>query len=750
MTSLTVLQPAGETSDGGPDRDALHAMQREVLEAIAAGKPLRAVGRLLAGHLARLAPTAACGLMLVDEAGRLRALAAAGMPDAVLDELDNREAGRDAGTCGAAAVLGRPVETVDIAADPRWRECDTAALAAGLRTCRSTPVRVLDGRVVGTVAFYFSGHHGPDAKTRELAAAGAHLAALAIEHDRAHQSLHEAGTRFAQALDSLPQGVSFLDADRRLLFANRRFAAIYDLDEDALQPGLTPQRLMALRRAAGSGPAVVPGDSRGHRRQPSEPPDGPIQADGEMELANGRVIAVGHRPVAGGGWIATHEDVTERRRAEARIVYLAQHDALTGLLNRTLFQERLGQALVRASPGQQCAALLLDLDRFKAVNEGFGHAVGDQVLQVAAARLRGCVRDRDTPTRMGGDKFAVLLVGIAGPEAAGEVAQRMLRALSEPYAIDNRTIEIGVSIGVAVTPDDGVRGDILLRSAELALYRAKAEERGSYRFFEAGMDARLHERIALKTDLRTALEAGEFELYYQPLIGPSGGICCFEALLRWHHPTRGTVSPAEFIPLAEETGLIVPLGDWVLQRACAEAAQWPAPVKVAVNLSPAQFRRRSLVETVRAALAASGLTAVRLELEITESLLLANTEATLGMLHELRALGVGIAMDDFGSGYSSLRYLRSFPFDKVKIDRSFIRDLPDQADSISIVSAVVTLCRSLGIATTAEGVETEPQMQHLRDEGCTELQGFLFSRPRPAGEVPLLLEDPAPRWSPAA
>ncbi len=737
MTSLTVLRAP----------DLLHPMQREVLEAIASGRTLRAVFELLCDHLVRQAPAdiVACALMRLGDDGRLRLLAVAGAPTAALRGLDGREPGLDAGTCGAAAALGHPVESEDIEADPRWRACGAPALAAGLRACRSTPVRTLNGAVIGTLAFFRGAAGLADGRTRELAAPGAHLCALAIEHDRVQRTLTDAKQRFDTALDALPHGVCFLDGDRRLVAANRRFAEIYGLDAGALRPGLGPQQLMALRSAAGSAPSRLPAEDK-RRRTGAEA----LPGDEVVELANGRVVAVSHRPVAGDGWVATHEDITERRRIEARIVYLAQHDALTGLPTRTLFDERMEQALGRAGSGAQCAVMLLDFDRFKAVNESFGHAAGDRVLAAAAARLRGCVRDQDTPTRIGGDKFAVLVTGLAGPEAAGEVAQRVLTALNEPYALDDARVEAGVSIGVAITPGDGLRADALLRSAELALYRAKTEERGTYRFFEPDTDARQHARIALKADLRTALERGEFDLWYQPLVDQAGTICGFESLLRWHHPTLGMVSPADFIPLAEESGLILPLGDWVLRRACAEAARWPAHIKVAVNLSPAQFRRRALVDTVREALAAAGLPAARLELEITESLLLANTEATLGMLHELRALGVAIAMDDFGSGYSSLRYLRSFPFDKVKIDRAFIGGLPDQPDSIAIVHAVVTLCRSLGIATTAEGVETVHQMLHLQNEGCTELQGFLFSRPRPAAEIPSLLGGFAERKSPAA
>jgi diguanylate cyclase (GGDEF)-like protein/PAS domain S-box-containing protein len=436
-------------------------------------------------------------------------------------------------------------------------------------------------------------------------------------------------------------------------------------------------------------------------------------------------------------------DVTERKQAEARIEHMAHHDALTGLPNRVLFHRRLGEALSRIRRGGgNLAVLCLDLDQFKSVNDTLGHPVGDALLKTVAQRLDHCVRDTDMVARLGGDEFAIILPTIGGPQNAEQTASKVIDELGQPYEIQGHEVVVGASIGIAIAPGDGDAADALLRNADMALYRAKGDGRGRFNFFEPEMDKRIQLRRSLELDLRKAFHNGEFELYYQPLINLEGGIVSgFEALLRWHHPERGMVSPGEFIPLAEEIGLITPLGEWVLRKACAEAMTWPANVKVAVNLSPVQFKSRNLVQAVLMALAYSRLPATRLELEITESVLLGETEANLAMLHQLRGLGVHISMDDFGTGYSSLSYLRSFPFDKIKIDQSFVRELAERPDCMAIIRAVVGLGTSLGIATTAEGVETPEQLERLRAEGCTEVQGFLFSPPRRASDVALMLRD---------
>ena len=438
--------------------------------------------------------------------------------------------------------------------------------------------------------------------------------------------------------------------------------------------------------------------------------------------------------------------LAEQHRAAAQIAHLAHHDALTGLANRTLFRTRMDEAVARARRGEGFAVLCLDLDHFKDVNDSLGHPVGDLLLQAVTERLRATVREVDTIARLGGDEFAVVQASVTWPSDASALAQRLVDALGAPYELDGHTISISASIGIALAPDDGMDADQLLRHADLALYRAKADGRGCVRFFETEMNARALLRRSLQLDLQRALAAGEFEVFYQSQVRVEDRrLSGFEALLRWRHPDRGLVPPDRFIPQAEEMGLIVPLGEWVLQEACRTAAAWPGPWKVAVNLSPVQFASSRLVGAVAAALDRSGLDPARLELEITETVMLQNTEATLATLHRLKALGVSIALDDFGTGYSSLGYLQRFPFDTVKIDGSFIRNLEVSQVSVAIVRAVTDLCGALGMATIAEGVETEAQWQALCRLGCTEAQGYLLSRPCPATELaPLLAREQAP------
>ena len=438
----------------------------------------------------------------------------------------------------------------------------------------------------------------------------------------------------------------------------------------------------------------------------------------------------------GGGWVATHEDITEQRQSEVKIEYMAHHDSLTDLANRVLLNDRLEHALGRVQHGEMVAVHHLDLDQFKAVNDTFGHPCGDKLLRIVAERLRGLVGETDTIARMGGDEFVIVQATIADPADATSLAQGVIDALSEPYDIDGQQAVIGVSIGISVGPGDGSNPDKLLRNADLALYRAKSDGRGTFRFFEPVMDLQMQTRRIMEQDLRKALPAGEFELHYQPVVNlASKEISGFEALIRWNHPSKGMISPADFIPLAEEIGFIVPMGEWVIRQACATAAQWPDDLHVAVNISAIQFRSPGLMQVIVSALAASGLAPTRLEIEITESVLLHNKEATLAVLHQLRALGIRIAMDDFGTGYSSLTYLQSFPFDKIKIDRSFVKNITENSSSLNIVRAVAALANGMGMTATAEGVETAEQLHSIASEGCTEMQGFLFSRPLPAAEI---------------
>ena len=540
--------------------------------------------------------------------------------------------------------------------------------------------------------------------------------------------LHTQNMRFDTALNNMSQGLAMFDAQRRLVVCNARYLAIYDWSDQFALPGVTLPELLEDRVRAG----LLPNDSLDAMLTAAMASN----ADGTQDayyaqLIDGRCIAVAAQPMLDGGIVTTHEDVTERRRAEAQIIHMAHHDGLTGLANRVLLRQTLESALIREI---QFAVLCLDLDHFKEVNDTMGHPAGDGLLKIVANRLSNCVREIDTVARLGGDEFAIIAL-LLGPDA-NALAARLIEELSRPYDLNGHRIVIGVSIGIALAPKDGSDADALFKRADLALYRAKAEGRNTYLSFELGMDAYAIERHELAHDLRQALASGELEVHYQPIYNiNTRRKVGMEALVRWRHPIHGLISPDRFIPVAEETGLINPLGDFVLRQACADAVKWPSYAKVAINLSAVQFHNRDLAFIVSGVLASSGLPSRQLELEITESVLLKNSEQHINTLHQLRALGVSIALDDFGTGYSSLSYLRLFPFDKIKIDKSFVNDMERQDTSAAIVCAVTNLGRSLEIVTTAEGVETEEQLELLRAAGCTQAQGYLFGRPIPVTDV---------------
>ena len=566
--------------------------------------------------------------------------------------------------------------------------------------------------------------------------------AAAVLDRRAKGELGRQQVVLDTALENMSQGLCMFDADGKIMLFNERYAAMFRRTDIALAGRLLVD---VLREEQAKG--QWQGDANEFfARLVVDAREG--RTTSQIVNRFGRSIRVVNQPMQGGGWVATFEDITEWLEAQAKISHMARHDALTGLPNRVLFHEQLEQGLRRAGSGDQLAVLCLDLDHFKDINDSLGHPIGDALLKEVGRRLRATVGESDTVARLGGDEFSVVQIGRSEEAAARSLAGRLVEAISAPYEIDDHQIVIGVSIGISLSPQDGSDPDELLKNADLALYRAKADGRGTYRFFETGMDARAQARRLLEMDLRAALQRDEFQPYYQPIRDvASGRVVAFEALLRWNHPQRGLIAPINFIPLAEETGLIVQLGEFMLRSACADAATWPDDIDVAVNLSPVQFKNPNLIASVTEALTASGLAARRLELEITESVLLQNSEATLTTLHELRAMGVRISLDDFGTGYSSLSYLRSFPFDKIKIDRSFVSELATREDSMAIIRAVTGLGRSLGIVTTAEGVENDAQLELLRREGCTQAQGYLFSKPRPASDVALMLERPRLRAS---
>ena len=451
-------------------------------------------------------------------------------------------------------------------------------------------------------------------------------------------------------------------------------------------------------------------------------------------------IEVGALP--GAGWSVAVE--TAAARADRRQSGLdGASDPLTGLPNRARFQARLNEARARLDrTGEAFAVLTVDLDRFKHVNDTLGHPIGDALLRKVAERLNATLRPTDTVSRFGGDEFALIQSDVSDAVGVETLARRLVDLLGRAYVVEGHLINIGASVGVALAPADGVDPDVLLRNADLALYRAKSDGRDTFRFFKPEMDERMQARRSLELDLRKALALHEFELVYQPQMNlESNKLVGCEALIRWRHPTRGTVSPAEFIPLAEEIGLIISIGEWVVREACKEAVRWPEGITVAVNLSPTQFKSKKLVQVIASALASSGLPPRRLELEITEGVLLQENAGNLATLHALRALGLGISMDDFGTGYSSLSYLRSFPFDKIKIDRSFVSGPASVSDSMAIVGAIASLGSSFGMTTVAEGVETFEQMQRIRAEGCTDVQGYLISRPVAAADIARLLAE---------
>ena len=548
-------------------------------------------------------------------------------------------------------------------------------------------------------------------------------------------------TSHLQAIvDNFPGGIGLFDSALRLLVCNEKAKVLLDLPQHLFADGPTPLETL-LRYNANRG-EYGPGDAEQQVAERLALATNRTTYEFQRERPNGTVLDVRGVPLDDGGFLTTYMDITERHRSEAKIAYMARHDTLTGLPNRAVLRERLEQVINGTREGDgQFVLHMLDLDRFKEVNDTLGHPVGDALLKAVAQRLRACLRETDMLARLGGDELCIVQRVTDPSMEAAALANRVQGAIRAPFDLGDHHVTVGVSIGIAIAPADGDDPDQLMRHADLALYRAKSEGRGVYCFFEREMDARMQARRILERDLRNALAEREFELRYQPVFSlERNEVCGFEALLRWNHPTRGMVFPSDFIPLAEDTGLIIPIGEWVLRQACAEAATWPHEIKLAVNLSPAQFKCRSVVQSVVSALAASSLSADRLELEITESVMLKDSEEAFSTLMQLRDLGVRIALDDFGTGFSSLSNLRKFPFDKIKIDRSFVRDLSHvNVSALAVMRSMTQLGISLGIAITAEGVETKDQLEQLRAEGCTEIQGYYFSPPTPASEIAELL-----------
>jgi diguanylate cyclase (GGDEF)-like protein len=545
--------------------------------------------------------------------------------------------------------------------------------------------------------------------------------------------LQRANVTIDEAINNMSQGLVMFDSSARLIVCNERFLELYGLSSETIRPGCTFREILDQRVAAGS---LFAHDVDQHIAEILAEVGRGVDFSTTVTLRDGRIICGANHPLADGGWVATLEDITEEKRAEERIVHAAHHDALTGLPNRILFAMQLEQALKRVGRGERIAVLYIDLDHLKRVNDTLGHPIGDKLLKGIANRLLGCIRDIDTAARLSGDEFAIIQSSIDQPSDAAALATRIRDAIRTPIDLNGHQVVVDISIGISIAPDDGIELDELLKTADIALYEAKNAGRGTYCFYETDMNERMQIRGKLEQDLRRALANGEFELFYQPIVKlQDNTISAFEALLRWNHPDRGIVSPAEFIPVAEEMGLIIPLGEWVLRTACAEAATWPSEINVSVNVSPLQLANQNLVNVVVSAVASARIPANRLEIEITESVFFEKTSANISTLRQLHELGVRFVMDDFGTGYSSLGYLLSFPFSKIKIDRSFITGLSDKKESRAIVRAVAGLARNLSMDVTAEGVETDPQLEQVRILGCTEMQGYLFSHPLSAAQM---------------
>ena len=543
--------------------------------------------------------------------------------------------------------------------------------------------------------------------------------------------LEHMNVRFDAAINNMTQGLCMFDGNQKVLVSNIRYAEIYGLSRDQVKAGTTLQEILEFRREKGTN-FVLSSDVYLNVNVKN--------AKETQELVDGRIVSIARHPMPNGGWLTTHEDVTDRAKSEKQIAFLAQHDLLTGLANRAEFNAKLEEGSRRVKRyGGAITVMMLDLDKFKAVNDTLGHPAGDKLLVEVAQRLKSSLRETDVLARLGGDEFAIIQEG--GPsqhEGAIALALRIITAIAQPFDLDGHQANVGTSIGIALAPEHGVEPQDLLKRADLALYSVKDGGRNDFRIFRPEMLEAAQTQQTAECELRGAIEREEFELHYQPVMdAKTRKLCGVEALIRWKHPTRGLIGPDHFLPIAESTGLIVPLGNWVLQQACAEAASWPSHIKIAVNISAVQFKKGNLFDVILCTLVETGLAPDRLDLEITETALLENQEEHLAVIRQLKNLGISIALDDFGTGYSSVNYLTIFPFDKIKIDKSFTQGVLDRRDYRAVVASTLALAQGLGTVTTAEGVETEEQLEYMREAGVDFVQGYLLGRPVAVSQLDL-------------
>ena len=718
------------------------AAEKHLLEMISTGKPLTEVLDALTREVEGLSPDMKCSVLLLDEDGvHMRQASAPSLPEAYCKAIDGLPIGERVGSCGTAMFRGQTVIVTDIADDPLWEDYRAIAAAHDLRACWSVPILSSSGQVLGSFAAYYRLPRTPSGQEMELLETGRHIAGVAVERDRAVQALRTRSEQLQMVMDAMPFSIAFADRNFRYAVVNRRFEELFGRHREQVI-GKQTREVIGQDLFDQIKPymdRVMQGEEVKYERES-------IDATGKT-----RHLEVHYLPLIGAdttvqGHFGIVHDITERKQSETLLHFLANHDQLTQLPNRNEFLRRLDEAVARAARyGHRVGVLFIDLDRFKNVNDTLGHECGDALLVAVAHRFSETLRGSDTVARLGGDEFTVILGEIGNPQEAAASAQRLRATLAQPFVVQGQEVFASASIGISIYPDDGADAATLLRNADMAMYRAKEMGRNIFQFYSREATEAAMQRLGLESRLRRAVDRGEFVLHYQPIVDvESNRIVGLESLVRWNRPDTGLVSPATFIPIAEETGLIVPIGDWVLDTACRQLRalheSGHAGLRIAVNLSPKQFRRRDMARTITDTLARTGLAAQHLELEITESSVMENPEAAVRTLHALKQMGVHLSIDDFGTGYSSLSQLKRFPIHALKVDQSFIRDIPADEDNAAIASAIIAMGQRLRLTLVAEGVETHEQLAFLRERGCRYVQGYLFSRPIPADELAALLK----------
>jgi diguanylate cyclase (GGDEF)-like protein/PAS domain S-box-containing protein len=717
------------------------SQHKVILERIARGEPLSSLLEALALFIESQSDGVLCSILLFDaSAGVLREGAAPSLPVPFRQALAEIPVGPHAGSCGTAAFRRESVITADIETDPLWEGYVLLALENGLRACWSTPILSSHEALLGTFALYAAHPCTPSAEHLELIEVSTKLAALAIERHRGEVALARGEERYRTLFTRNLAGVYRSTLDGRILECNDSFARTLGFDAAEQLIGLQAVQfyldgehrvaMIARLREQGSLTNFI---------QPLK------RHDGETIWVLENINYLEGTAGAPDTMMGTLIDISDRKKAEEQLRYMAYYDALTALPNRALFDDRIESCLLQARhSGVALAVLFVDLDRFKVINDSLGHRAGDALLKLVAERLKAAIFDSDTVARRGGDEFLVLLPRLGSSQHVTRVVRKVFSAFEEPFVVDGRDLFVAFSMGISIFPEDGRDAETLVKNAETAMYRAQKLGRDTFQFYAAAMNTTAVERIALETSMHRAVEKGEFVVYYQPLVDMrSGQIDGMEALIRWNHETRGMIGPGEFISLAEETGLIVPIGAWVIRTACLQASEWRErghrPLRLSVNLSARQFQDPNLVELVEATLQETGLSPSFLEFEITESIAMEDVQESLSTLHRLKALGVRITLDDFGTGHSSLSYLKTFPIDSLKIDRSFIKDIVTNPSDVAIAVASIAFAHGLKLRVIAEGVETQPQLELLRFHACDAIQGFLFSPPIPADDFERLL-----------